>query len=99
MLSILISALILCAALFLIARHEAEISLPVILLIAVGTSLVSALLSLVHPFLGLAGLLLALPWAIQRFCYVGWGKAFVTTGIYLVSGFLLNIGFRAISNA
>ncbi len=84
MASIAFSALVLCAALYFVARHEAEISLPVILMITAGVSVVTLLLTLVHPLASLLSLLL-LAWAIQRFCYVRWSRAWIVTGIYFAS--------------
>ncbi len=57
MAQIAISSFVLCIALYLIARHEAEISLPVILMITVGVSVISILLSLaIGPFAFLVAL-------------------------------------------
>ncbi len=98
MIQIIVSALILCAALYLVARHEAEISLPLILMIVVGVSVAAALLSLAHPLAPLLSLVL-LAWAIQRFCYVGWSKAWIVTGIYLVTNLTLAIGTQALRSA
>ena len=81
------SALVLCITLYLVARHEAEISLPVILMITAGVSFASLLLTLVHPLASLLSIFL-LAWAIQRFCYVRWSKAWTVTGIY----FCANLG-------
>lgn len=83
------SSLILCASLYLIARHEAEISLPIILMITVGASLTGLLASIaIGPFAFLV-VLGALAWAIQRFCFVRWSKAWIVTGIYGVSNIAL----------
>jgi hypothetical protein len=99
MIQIIISALILCAALYLIARNEAEISLPVVLMITVGVSVVSILLSLfIGPFAFLVALAV-LAFAVQRFCYVGWPKAFAVTGIYAVSNIALSLGMHLIRKA
>ncbi|MGL5017530.1 MAG: hypothetical protein ACRDBP_05315 [Luteolibacter sp.] len=99
MIQIIISALILCASLYLIARHEAEISLPVVLMITVGVSVISVLLSLfIGPFAFLVALVI-LAFAIQRFCYVGWPKAFAVTGIYAVTNIVLGVGMHLIRKA
>jgi hypothetical protein len=87
MASIIISALILCAVLYLVARNEAEISLPVVLMITAGVSIVSLILNNVHPLASLLSLFL-LAWSIQRFCYLRWSKAALVTGIY----FCANVG-------
>ena len=92
MTQIIISSLVVCLALFLIARHEAEISLPVILMISVGVSVVSMLLSLaIGPFAFLVALII-LAFAIRRFCYIGWPKAIAVTGVYAITNIALAVG-------
>lgn len=92
MAQIAISSFVLCVALFLIARHEAEISLPIILMITVGVSLISILLSLaIGPFAFLVALFI-LAYAIRRFCYISWPKAWAVTGVYAVTNIALAIG-------
>jgi hypothetical protein len=91
MAQIAISSFVLCVALYLIARHEAEISLPVILMITVGVSIVSILLSLaIGPFAFLVALVI-LAFAIRRFCYIGWPKAIAVTGVYAVTNIALAV--------
>lgn len=92
MAQIAISSFVLCVALFLIARHEAEISLPIILMITVGVSMISILLSLaIGPFAFLVALFI-LAYAIRRFCYISWSKAWAVTGVYAVTNIALAIG-------
>lgn len=87
-----ISSFVLCVTLFLIARHEAEISLPVILMITVGVSMISILLSLaIGPFAFLVALVI-LTLAIRRFCYVSRPKAIAVTGVYAANNILLASG-------
>ena len=89
MAQIAISSFVLCIALYLIARHEAEISLPVILMITVGVSIITLLLSLaIGPFAFLVALFI-LAYAIRRFCYIGWPKACAVTGVYAVTNIAL----------
>ncbi len=91
MAQIAISSLVLCLALYLIARHEAEISLPVILMITVGISLISILLSLaIGPFAFLIALAI-LTLALHRFCYIGWPKAIAVTGVYAITNIALAV--------
>ncbi len=98
MISIAISALVLCAATYLIARHEAEISLPVILMICVGVNIIGGFLGImIGPFALLVTVVL-LAWALQKFCYLPWSKAFAVTGIYLVTNVLLAFGLRALKS-
>jgi hypothetical protein len=97
---IIISALILCTVIFLIARHEAEISLPVILMITVGVSFVGALLGVIlSPLVGLVVSLGLLTWALYRFCYLPWPKAGIVTVIYLITNIGLSVGMKALSKA
>ncbi len=96
---IALSALILCASLYFIARHEAEISLPVILMITAGVSVTGALAALaVGPF-ALLLVFVLLAWAIQRFCYVRWSIAWIVTGIYAVSNIALSVGIHMLRKA
>jgi hypothetical protein len=89
MAQIAISSFVLCIALYLIARHEAEISLPVILIITLCVGMISLLLSLaIGPFAFLVSLFV-LAYAIQRFCYIGWPKAWAVTGVYAVTNISL----------
>jgi hypothetical protein len=100
MLQIIISALILCTVIFLIARHEAEISLPVILMITVGVSVVGAVLGVIlSPLVGLVVSLGLLTWALYRFCYLPWPKAGIVTVIYLITNIGLSVGMKALSKA
>lgn len=91
MIQIAISSLALCIALYLIARHEAEISLPIILMITVGVSFISALLSwVIGPFAFIVALCI-LTFALHRFCYIGWSKAMAVSGVYGVTNIALAV--------
>lgn len=84
----ILSALLLSAILYFTARHEAEYSLPYMLLVSAGLWLVNLVLGLT---LGPVGYLLGAPvtaWALHQFCYVRWGKAILATVIY----FALQLG-------
>jgi len=92
MAQIAISSFVLCIALYLIARHEAEISLPVILMITIGVSVISMLLSIaIGPFAFLVALFI-LGYAVRRFCYISWPKAWAVTGVYAVTNITLAVG-------
>ena len=99
MLQIILSALILCISMYLIARHEAEISLPVILMITVGVTVVGAILGMMIGPLALLVCLALLAWALHRFCYLSWPKASIVTAIYLVSNIVLSIGMQSLKKA
>jgi hypothetical protein len=99
MIQIILSSLILCVAMYLVARHEAEISLPITLMISVGVSVIAGILSI---FIGPLALLVALGllvWSLNKFCYLRWSKAAVVTGIYLVTNITLSVGLKALSKA
>ena len=99
MLSIIVNSLVLCAAMYLIARHEAEISFPIVLMITVGVSVIGAILSM---FIGPIALLISLAllaWAVHQFCYLSWPKASLVSGIYLVTNVALAIGMQALKKA
>lgn len=98
MLEIIISAVILCAVIYLIARHEAEISLPIILIITVGVSMAGAVLSLLlGPWIGLLLTLALLSWALYRFCYLPWPKAVIVTVVYLITNIGLSLGMKVLT--
>jgi len=99
MIQIILSAVILCAAMYLVARHEAEISLPITLMISVGVSVIAGILSI---FIGPLALLVAiglLIWSLNKFCYLRWSSAAIVTGIYLVSNIVLSVGLKALTKA
>lgn len=82
MLGIILGAVIMLAAMYVIGRHEAEMSLPIALMIAAGVSVTMWILSV---FLGPLALLIGFGlgmWAIHQFCYLGWGKSAAVTAIW-----------------
>jgi len=98
MIQIIISTLVLCAAMYFVARHEAEISLPIVLMICVGVNVIGGLLGfMIGPFALIVTILL-LAWSLQKFCYLRWSKAFMVTGIYLLTNVLLAFGLRALKS-
>lgn len=98
MIQIIISTLVLCAAMYLVARNEAEISLPIVLMICVGVNVVGGLLGfMIGPFALIASVVL-LAWALNKFCYIRWSKAFMVTGVYLLTNILLAFGLRALKS-
>jgi hypothetical protein len=93
MLGIIISAGLLCLVMFLVARHEAEISFPIVLLIVLGVSVLSALLRPLG-YWSIPIVFAALAWALQQFCTLRWSKALLITLVYVIvsSALLLLIG-------
>ena len=83
-------------ALYLVARHEAELSLPKCLMIAVGVNVVTGLLGLVIGIYALAaGFTLAM-WAIHQFLYVGWGKSAIVSAVYFISIVIVQVAWKAV---
>ncbi len=72
-------------ALWLVARHEAELSFPRILLLSVGITVLSLLLSLAIGAFALPLIIAATAYGLVRFCYVTWTQAWIVTGIYLAT--------------
>jgi hypothetical protein len=84
MLAALISALAMSATMWMIARHEADASLPRVFLIAFVVALITGLSSL---FLGIFALVLGFglaAWAVRQFCYLRWPHACVVGTVFLV---------------
>ena len=95
MISILVSTLVLCIAMYLIARHEAEISFPIILMICVGINVLGGVLGMFIGPLALIFTIALLALSLRKFCYLPWPKAFAVTGIYLTTNVILAIIFRS----
>ncbi|MEM9237745.1 MAG: hypothetical protein AAGB14_13285 [Verrucomicrobiota bacterium] len=93
MLGSLISAAAMSLTMYLIARHEAEMSLPITFLIAFGVSFTTAILSI---FLGPLALIVGFAgaaWATHQFCYLRWPHAFITASVFVVVQFGLALVF------
>jgi|APTNR8051073442_1049403.scaffolds.fasta_scaffold17225_2 hypothetical protein len=98
MLGILFSALVLMGVLFLVARNDAEISFPRMLLVSLGITVV-ALVSSPLGLLALPIVLVASAWILVRFCYVSWTQAWIVTGIYLVVQIALGVGWALLTRS
>lgn len=85
MLGLLLSPFIVMFLLWLLARHEAELSYYIIFFVVAGVSLAAFLASLfVSPWLGLAVFVIGLPLLIARYCYVSLPKAALITVLFIV---------------
>jgi hypothetical protein len=84
MLGIILSALILMGALYVVAKHDAEIDFPRMALVSLGITIV-ALLSSPLGIFALPVIAVATAWILVRFCYVSWNQASIVTAIYLVT--------------
>lgn len=90
MLGIVFSAAVLCAIMYVIARHEADYSFPRVLLISLGLGLTDFCLSLlVGPTLGSILVMGLMVWALHQFCYLRWRMAITVAAIYFASMILL----------
>lgn len=98
MLGILFSALVLMGVLYLVARNDAEISLPRMLLVSLGITVV-ALVSSPLGLLSLPIILVASAWILVRFCYVSWKQAWIVTFIYLVVQIALGVGWALLTRS
>lgn len=91
---ILFQAFIICALLFLIARHEADYSFGTVVLVACGMIAGNLLIGL--SFFKWLKLLVLIPifffscWLIVKFCWVSWPKGILITALY----FTLSIAFE-----
>ena len=100
MLGLLLSPFIVMFLLWLLARHEAELSYYIIFFVVAGVSLAAFLASiLISPILGLVVFLIGLPFLIARYCYVSLPKAALVTILFIVLRvgleLLLNVAFTA----
>jgi hypothetical protein len=94
MLGILISAALLCAIMFVLARHEAEIDFKIVLLICLGVSVLNLFTYKALGYLAIPITLVVLAWALQKFCYLSWAKAFLVTIVYVVASTGISLLFR-----
>jgi hypothetical protein len=94
MISLLLSPFLVMFLLWLFARHEAELNYFIIFYVVGGVSVLAFVLGLVSPWLGLAVLLLGLPFAIARWCYVSLPKAALVTFLYLATQIGLQVGWQ-----
>ncbi len=85
MIGVLISALVLMGAMWIVARHEADFDLKKILVIALVVSVASfaGALSGFIQFL-IPVILIGLGWALHHFCYISILQSAIVCGIWLV---------------
>ena len=84
MLSLLISPFIVMLLLWLLARHEAELSYQIIFFVVAGVSVAAVLGGLASPWLALGIYIIGLPLAIARWCYVSLPKAALVTILFIL---------------
>ncbi len=83
MISLVLSPFIVMFLLWLLARHEADLSYYTIFYVVTGVSFVSFLTGLASPWIALVVFLIGLPIAIARWCYVSLPKAVLVTILFL----------------
>lgn len=87
MLVSILAALAMSLTMWIIARHEADASIPRTFLIAFGVSVVTAVCSI---FIGIFALLVGFflaAWAVRQFCYLRWPHAFVVATVFVLVQF------------
>ena len=92
MLNLLLSPFIVMFLLWLLARHEAELSYYIIFFVVAGVSVAAFVGGSASPWLGLGIYLIGLPFAIARWCYVSLPKAALVTVLFIV----FQIGFQIV---
>ncbi len=83
MIGIFITAAILSGSLWLIARHDADLSFVKILLISFGFSVVANILVLTLGLWGFPIAIAVLIWSLVHWCYISVLQAVIVTGIWL----------------
>lgn len=83
MLISLIAALAMSLTMWIIARHEADASVPRVFVIAFAVAIVTAISSI---FIGIFALIVGFflaAWGVQRFCYLRWPHALVVAAVFV----------------
>lgn len=93
MFGILLSALILMGSLWVVARHDAEISFVRMLLLSLGITVVSLLASPLGIF-ALPVIIGVTAWGLVHYCYVNWAQAWIVTAVYIVAQIGLSLLLR-----
>ena len=96
MIGTFISAAILAATLHIVARHDADVTIPKMILIAFGVSISMMLLGNVIGIFAIPIVLAALGWALVRFCYISIPQAAIVCGVWLVAQVVLGIVFATL---
>lgn len=97
MITAAISAFFLCVILFLVARHEADYSLPKVIIISLGLTLVNMVFSIAAGLWVFPVVLFTTAWCVQKFCYLEWGKASIVSALYVLCMLGYHVGFAMIS--
>ncbi|HCN77089.1 MAG TPA: hypothetical protein DIT13_07845 [Verrucomicrobiales bacterium] len=84
MLGLIVNTVALMAILWMLARHEADLSFGRTMLVVFGITFGCGLLGLLHPLAPLAAFAVVTPLALKFFFYLRTGPAFGATGLFLV---------------
>ena len=95
MLGIILSAVILCVIMYVVARHEAEYSLPVVLMVCAGLAVCNLFLSLLPVLIALPLMIGLMMWALHQFCYLRWKTSGIVTAIYISCQIVLGLALAA----
>ena len=93
MLALLIAPFFVMLVLWLIARHEAELSYYIIFFVVVGVSVAAFVASLFSGWLALGVYLVGMPFAIAKWCYVSLPKAALVTVLLFAFEVALNFAW------
>ena len=97
MLALLINPLIVMFLLWLFARHEAELSYPIIFLVIGALTILVFLIGLQHPLIAFICYVVLLPIVITRFFYVSLPKASIITVLFLAWQLLFHLAVSYIT--
>jgi hypothetical protein len=97
MIALVLNPLVLIALMWLLARHEADMSYLKVFGIVFAISIIALLLALVHPLVGMLGYLILIPLALHRFCYVRLTRALAITGLFIVWQIVFRVVFDSIT--
>ena len=98
MLGIFLSAIILCVTMYLVARHEAEYSLPIVLMVSAGLAVCNIFLAALLGVFALPLMIALMMWALHQFCYLRWKTAAIVTAIYIVCQIVLAFVLAAVKS-
>ena len=91
-LNLLITSALLSTIMYLVAKHEADYSLPKVIIMTVGISICSLLATaLAGPWVALIITLGVTVWALHQFCYLRWKMAWLITGIFIITQVIFNL--------
>ena len=90
---IFISAGILALIMHIVAKHEADYSFVRVVLVAFGLFVANTVAGAILGNFAILVMFFATAWALQQFCYLRWGMAFVVTAIYYAVQFALVFAF------